>query len=60
MNLELRCVRRSFLSVVCVAELLKTVSKLIDSFSSRAYNHSEESVFEEALRREGETVLFMK
>ena len=51
---------RSVLSVVSVAELLKTVSKLVDSFGSGANNHSEESILKEALGWECEAVLFVK
>ena len=39
----------SVLFVVCVAELLKAVAKLIDSFGCGAYNHSEETILKEAL-----------
>ena len=39
------------------AELLQALSKLIDSGLRGAEDHAEEALLEEALRREGKTVL---
>ena len=41
-------------------ERLKTVSKSVDSLRLRADDHSEEALLEEALAREGQTVLLLE
>jgi len=42
------------------AELLKAISKLVDSLRSGANDHAEEPFFKKACAREGKTVLFIQ
>ena len=46
--------------IVCCAELLQALSKLIDSGLSGAEDHAEEAFLEEALRRESQAVLLLQ